>query len=142
MQFKVTKPLSDVKAARLAELQAAYASLTKGIDPATGKHIYVDCVVGGQTYRMNAGETAAQRMDAGIRLAQEVGWQDVPIVRDFHNQNHNNVPLALAKLIRNQQAQHALGIWAQKGQLTDQINACATIQDVRAVVLNFPVATE
>jgi hypothetical protein len=142
MQFKVEQGLASVKELKKAATKAAYAKVCKGSDPTTNQSIYVDCPTNSGTYRMNAGQTAATAMDAGVRIFELSGATHMPVVRDFNNVNHPDVPIEDARSIALQQGVDALGHWQQKGALVDAINACTTVAEVQAINIVFTVNVE
>lgn len=119
-----------------------YNTVATGKDPKTGKPIYVDCVVGQQTIRMNTGELAAMRLDTYIRLIERAGQTVVPMIRDFHNVNHANVPLAAAISVSMQQAQDAFGYWQKKAEIIDAIEAATSMSDIKSINRNFGLKVE
>lgn len=131
--------LSQAKQAKLNGVSIGYSFVCNGEDPATNKDIFVDCVVSGTTYRMNAGQEAATNMDAGVRIFELSGASYMPVVRDFYNVNHANVPIADARSIALQQGADALNHWQQKGAFVDAINACTTVEEVQAIDITFNV---
>lgn len=132
-----TTPINDVVRAKLAQISTIYNAICQGTY--NGKDIYVDCLTANGTYRMNAGREAATNMDGGVRIFEGMGASYMPVVRDFYNTNHVNVPMVDAKSISVQQGADALTLWQIKGQLIDQINACTTVAEVRAIEISFPV---
>lgn len=134
--------LEEVQAKKAQLVTAKYNKVCNGTDPTTGKDIYVDCTVNGTTYRMNAGKNAAENMDAGVRIFELSGADHMPIVRDFYNVNHTNVPIADARSIALQQGVDALNHWQQKGAFVDAINAATTVEEVQAVDITFTVNVE
>ena len=133
------RALNKIKSDSLSQLKKKYSLICNCEDPTTGKDIYVDCAVNGTTYRMNAGQAAATNMDAGVRIFELSGADHMPIVRDFHNVNHTNVPIADARSIALQQGADALNHWQQKGAMVDAINSATTVDEVQAVDITFNV---
>jgi hypothetical protein len=139
MRFEAVRPLDDVKAEVAAKVKKDYLSLVGGVSPSGGR-IYVDCVVGDTTYRMDAGEQAASRMDGGFRTAEELGEIMTP-VRDYYNTDHY-LPIEEARQIRNQQALDARSYWLRKCELNGYIAAAATVKELREIDLSYPCKTE
>lgn len=139
MRLNIGKGLAELKRLKLAELNDIYVAAMNGVDKVTGKQIYVNCIVAENTFKMNAGYNAAQTLDAGIRLAAELGAPVMNQIRDFHNGMHPNIPIEIARAIRVQQALHATTIWERKGQLKDLIDAATTVAELKAVELTFPM---
>lgn len=138
-QLYAARALNKIKSDSLSQLKKHYSLVCNGTDPTTGKDIYVDCIAGGTTYRMNAGKTAAENMDAGVRIFELSGADHMPVVRDFYNVNHTNVPIADARSIALQQGADALNHWQQKGAMVDAINSATTVEEVQAVDITFNV---
>jgi hypothetical protein len=134
--------LADSKADLLVSIAEQYESLRSGVDLNTGKSLYVDCVVDGTTYRMNGGEKAAISMDSGVRIFERQGASVMPIVRDFYDVNHIDVPLATAISISVQQGVNALSFWQQKGAMVDAVNAATTIEEINNINTTFTVTAE
>jgi len=142
MRFEATIGIDAIKLIQFSKVKDIYGIICDGRDPITKKQIYVDCVVGETTYRMNAGKDAAEKMDAGVRIFERQGSPVMPIIRDFHNVNHTNLPMADAIAISVLQGADALGHWMQYGQKVDAINSAQTVQEVRDVPLGFVVNVE
>ncbi len=136
------KTLAEAQAKALKVVNRKYNQLCTGTDPETGKNVYVDCVTASGTFRMNAGKDAADKMDGGVRIFERQGATHMPVVRDFDNTNHANVPIADAIAISVQQGAEALSHWQQKGIKVDAINAATTVAEVNAVDLTFSVNVE
>ena len=139
MRFEATQGLQAVQMQQFTKLKKNYETVCSGYDPVTGKQIYADCVVGDVTYRMNAGRDAAEKMDGGVRIFEYQGSPVMPIIRDFYNTNHINLPLAVAMSISVQQGVDALGHWVQYGQKVDAIKNAQTVQEVRDIPIDFIV---
>ena len=136
-----TFTLRELKDIILATVSTNYKIICEGKDPTTGKPIYVDCTFGDTTYRMNTGKDAATAMDSGVRIYERGGATHMPIVRDFNNTNHLNVPMDEAISISLQQGADAIGYWQQKGAMVDAINTATTETELDAVNLIFAVNT-
>ena len=135
--------IDELKVSLLRKVNAKYEMIVKGIDPETRKDIYVDCTLSDSSViRMNTGENAAFRMDGGVRIIERSGYTEMPVVRDFYNNNHTNVPISDAILISAQQGNDALGYWAQKSQMVDAIDAATTVQELQAISITFNVNVE
>lgn len=130
--------LSEVKEKALKKVKRKYNQVCEGIDPETGKDIYVDCA----GYRMNAGQNAAFLLDAGVRLADRLGQTRLSVIRDFNNNDRPDVPIALALQISTLQAADAMRYWTQKNQMVDAISAASTVEEVKNLNLIFDVNTE
>ena len=139
MQFKIEKGVAVLREEKLKILVVKYVKVCSGTDPETGQDIYVDCLTANGTYRMNSGEMAATKMDGGVRIFEASGASYMPIVRDFYNVNHTNIPIIDAKAISVQQGADALNHWQRKGELVDAINACTTVEEVQAIDISFNV---
>ena len=131
--------LSIENVAALTATSEAYQQICNGKDPVTGRQIYVDCTVGETTYRMNAGKEAAKSMDEGVRY-ERVGATHMPVVRDFYNVNHENVPIADAISISLQQGADALTYWQSKCVMVDAIASADSVGDLEAIDFVFPVS--
>lgn len=116
-----------------------YKSICQGVDPETDSRIYVNCSVGNTIYKMDAGQEAATNMDAGVRIFELSGADYMPIVRDFNNTNHTNVPIADARSIALQQGAYALTLWQQKGAKIDAIAGAESVSDLLSLDLSFEV---
>lgn len=134
MRFEKTRPLDEVKVEVVSDIKKRYLSLVNGVSPSGGR-IYVDCIVGDTTYRMDAGEQASVRMDGGFRMAQELGETTIP-VRDYYNNDHY-LPIEYARQIRNQQAMDARRYWMRKCELNALVEAAQSVAELRAIDLSF-----
>lgn len=130
----VPETIEDVMAKVKAEVGSTYNSIVEGKSRSGGR-IYVDCVVGETTYRMDAGEKSASRMDGGVRMAQEVGETTI-IVRDYNNKDHY-LHIDDAKQIRDQQAIDARRYWRRKCELNAQVESAQSVSELRAIDLSF-----
>lgn len=108
-----------------------YLTVCGGRNPETGGGISVNC----NGYIMDAGKDAAQSLDAGVRLAEELGYTTMTI-RDFNNANHT-VSIDTAKEIRKIQSADAHSHWVKKAQIVDAINAATTIEELEAIDTNI-----
>lgn len=133
--------VDTAKGQAMDELRRRYRAVQDGVDPTTGKRIYVDCTVGETTYRMNAGRKAAETHDAGVRLADDNGETETFIV-DFYDETHYAVPIAAARAVAKAQALDARDHYIQYQQRKQQIAAAQTVAEVRAIDLKFAVNVE
>jgi hypothetical protein len=141
MQLKVIQGIDAIREQRLDEARQGYAEVCAGRCPNTGAQIYVDCIVDGQTFRMNAGKTAAETFDSGIRLAERSGATSVTVV-DFYDVQHSGISLESAQQINMQQSQDAQEYYFTYQRMKEQIRAVRSPTEVREVDLTFKVKTE
>jgi len=135
------KTISNRKIMALSKVEKDYSDLCRGTDPVSKNRIYVDCVVGEDTYRMNAGRNAALNMDSGVRIFERSGATTMPEIRDFYDNNHLNVPMAVAISISVQQGADALSYWRRKGEIVDAINSATTLEEIDSIDTTFTVRT-
>jgi len=140
MRFEATQGINAVKRAQFLKAKHNYETVCGGHDPETGKQIYVDCVVGGQTVRMNAGRNAAETFDKGLRLAQ-MNNESATFVVDFYNVISQNVPIASAFAINLQQSLDARNHYVEYQVMKGQLAAAQTVAAVRSVPLTFSINT-
>lgn len=132
--------LAEAQHKAFKRLKINYLALCEGVDPATGQRVYVDCMVGETTYRMDAGRKPAETHNAGIRLAIQTNETSTFVV-DFNNEIHYSVPLPTAQAIALQQAIDARSQYVEYQLKKQQIAAARTVADVRAISLTFTVNT-
>ena len=133
--------VEELRARKLVEVYNKYYSVCNCIDPETGKVMYVDCLVGGVTYRMNAGKLASNTMKEGIELAEAQGFTAMPEVRDFNNVNWANVSVVDAREINKIQGVDAYMHWAAKCAFIDSIRSATTSAGLLAINVLFVVST-
>lgn len=140
MRFEKLQGLDAIKQQQFEALKNSHLTVSEGSDPTTGKRMYVDCVVGTETYRMDAGNLAAEKHNGGIRLA-EMSEEETTFVVDFNNEVHYAVPIAAAKAIALQQAQDARNHYIEYQMFKQQIDGAATVAELRALSQVFTVNT-
>jgi hypothetical protein len=130
--------IAGSKRAKLDELKMAYGQVCAGIDPATQKQIYVDCVVGETTYRMNAGRQASETLFFALQKAQQKGIQEYFLV-DFYDEIHQGVPMSDCFAVNMQQGDDAEVHYITKQGLKAAIGSAETVAQLREIQLTFPV---
>jgi cellobiose phosphorylase len=138
MQIKIEQGLQALKENLYRTMVHRYESVKAGIDPDTQQPIYVDCTVGADTYRMNAGMNAANTFDQGLRLAAQNG-EATTFVVDFYDQVHENVPLADAQEINRQQSLDARVHYQEKQGFKAAIAAATIVVEVKAINIVFSI---
>lgn len=134
--FHETLGQAQIKA--LDSLKRCYLTLCEGVDPVTKQRIYVDCTVGEDTYRMDAGRKPAETHDAGIRLTVQAG-EETTFVVDYNNEVHYGVAVGVAQNIALQQALDARNHYIQYQMFKQQIAGCTTVEEVKGLALEFNV---
>lgn len=141
MQLKVTQGIDTIKKQKLDEAKQRYAAVSAGRCPDTGKPIFINCNVDGQTLRMNAGRVAAETFDSGLRLAERSGATTTTVV-DFYDDHHVAASLDVAQQVNMQQAHDAQTHYFAYQRMKAQIRAAQTVSQIREVKLDFNLHTE
>jgi hypothetical protein len=113
--------LEEVRAAKLAEISAAYNTFD-----ATGT---VGTSAG---YPIQIGQAHVSKLDGAIRFAEMAGASEIYIT-DADNVTHYGVGLADAKGVLMEQMGAALAAHLKKQNLRAQIEAATTIEQVNAI---------
>ena len=82
--------------------------------------------------KMDAKDTDVAKFKNAYDLAQLSGKATMRI-RDYNNDNHDNVPLADALKIMLETGGNYLGLWGLKNELVDQVAAAAMVEAVEAI---------
>ncbi|MCG8632243.1 MAG: hypothetical protein MI863_00365 [Desulfobacterales bacterium] len=109
--FTDQEVLETEKDSKISEILEAYGVVCSGS---------VICVVNDVAYTMNAGEEHANRMYNGCVLYERMGI-DTITVTDFHNVDHENVPLGDGFAIAVQQGAHYAAARSVKNTLRTEV---------------------
>ncbi len=138
MRFEATQGIEAVKATKLKEAKSRYQSICSGTDPTTNKSIYVDCIVGETTYRMNAGRKASETLFFALQKAQLKGAEQYFLV-DVYDDLHAGVPIADCLAVNVAQGDDAETHYLQYQMMKKAIGEANNAAEVRAVPLTFDV---
>ena len=122
--------LLEFKEKALKKISDDYDKTCKGKDPVTGRGIYVDCLVGETTYRMNAGRNATETFESGLTLAERNGESQTFIV-DFYDDVFAGVAVADAQEVNRLQGNDSRVHYQEKQAFRAAISAAATVQEVK-----------
>jgi hypothetical protein len=114
--------LEEAKAAKLAEISAAYSEFDA-----------IGTVGTSAGYPIQAGQAHVSKLDGAIRFAEMAGASEIYIT-DAENATHYAVSLADAKGVLMEQMGAALAAHLKKQTLRAQVEAAGTVEDVEAVV--------
>ena len=140
------KTLDGCRSELLSKLSRQFALVCEGTDPATGKGIYVDCVIAegdnAGTYRMDAGKSAAMTFGLALLNCEKYGITELEALVDFYDAGYTNFPVTDANIISGQQVVDAERYYYRKQELRAAIKACTTVEDVQAIEITWPVRVE